>query len=471
MRRVASECRRVWRAVTRLSVLVGVTGCVYFNGIYNANEAARSGDVRLRRGNDVDAAAFFQLSAAKAESVLLRYPQSSRRTQALYLAGRGAALAGQCERAEGRLREFLTAPQAVRADRERARVALGACEVKLARLPSARARLDSLVDVADPETARQARLWAARAALAAGDRDAVARYLGRADDGALPWELLQSSLTAQDFVRVESLLVQRAVRADYRDDVTRAIRELWMDGRFDAVEHVVQGYDAARIRDANRAAMHFAVGELNLRAGRDSVARQHLLAARTLAGRDTLLERESSARIAFIALVRASTLREVDTVLARQDSAVKRTPFARRVNEQLLLVRLLAQTEEPTGASLYLAAEVARDSLRAIALSRTRFLRVAREMPGAPLAPQAWYAAGLLAPDSAEAWNARVRSGYPNSAVAAWLRGEDPASRTDFTSTPPLLQIRWDDALRVWTDSVRKLRTPPKSTVKPSERP
>lgn len=461
--------RVVRRAITLWSAIVLASGCVYFNGVYNANEAARRGDARLRRGAETDASTYFQTSAEKAETVLVRHPTSSWRPRALYLAGRGAALGGRCEQAVPRLREYLALSGNDAADAARAGIALASCDMREARLRDARARLDSVlatpVAERDTEIARQARLWAARVALASGDRDAVVQYLGNADDGALPWELVLASLSAREYARVESLLVQRAARMDYRDDVQRAVRELWAAGHFESVETVVRRFDDARIRDASRASLHFVVGDLNMRSGRDSIARQHLFAARTLAGRDTVIERESAARLAYLAMTRVATLREVDTLLARQDSALRRTPFARRVDEQLLLVRLLEQQNEPTGAAVYLAAEVARDSLRAPALARTLFLRVAREIPGTPLAPQALYAAALLAPDSAEIWRARIQSDHAQSAVATWLRGEDPASRADFTSAPALLEVRWTQTLRVWADSVRKLRAPPRPTT------
>lgn len=447
---------------------LATSGCVYYNGVYNARAAARDGDRRLARGGETEATPFFQSSAAKAESILVRHPKSSWRTHALYLAGRGAALAGQCETGVPRLSEFLAEPGTTAADRDRARVALGVCDLRLTRIPAARARLDSLIDAPDAQTARQARIWAARAALAAGDRDAVARYLGDADDGALPWELLLSSLAAREYTRVESLLVQRAALVDYRDDVPRALREMWAAGEWDGVERVVQRFDAVRLRDAQRATLHFAVGELNLRSGRDSIARQHLFTARTLAGRDSIVERESAARLAFITMVRAASLPDVDSVLVRLDSATLRTPFARRVSEQLLLIRLLTSQDEPTGAARFLAAEVARDSLRAVALARSLFMQVVREQPGAALAPHALYAAGLLTPDSAAAWGQRIAREYSGSAVARWIAGDDPASQSDFASVPALLSQRWGVAIRVWADSVRKLRTPARANGTPS---
>lgn len=465
-RRATSPTARTARRVAVVAFAWVASGCVYFNGIYNANAAARSGDARLRRGAESEASAFFQTSAAKAETVLVRHPTSTWRPRALYFAGRGAALAGLCDQAVPRLHEFLREAGSEVNDVARARVALASCELRQQHITTARARLDSLVDWNEPHVARQARIWAARAALAAGDRDGVVRYLNEADDATLPWELVLASLSAREYTRVESLLVQRAIRADYRDDVLRALREMWSAGQARGAEAIVAQYDAGRVRDANRSQMHFVAGDLSLRDGDEASARRHLVAARTLAGRDSITSREADARLAFLALMRTVSLRDVDTVFARVDSAVQRTPYARRVADHVLLMQLLAQQNEVTGASMFLAAEVARDSLRASALAQSLFLRVARDFPGSPLIPQAWYAASLLAPDSADAWRSRIVREHATSYVAAWIRGEDPSARPDFTLNPALLSARWNETVRTWADSVRKLRAAPRTTVR-----
>ena len=341
-------------------------------------------------------------------------------------------------------------------------MALASCEVRLGRSVDARPRLDSMLRASDKELARQSRIWAARAALSMGDRDAVPAYLGGLDAGVLQWELISASMSAREYVRVESLLVQRARLGDFRDDVTRALRELLADGRVDAAERIVAQYDATRVRDVSRARMHYVLGDMNARSGIDSAARRHLYAARTLSQRDTMTGRDANARLALLDLRRVTTLRELDTLVARQDSVVWRTSYAREVADRLLLFRLLAGRGDAEGASLYLAAEIARDSLRAPRLARTLFLRIARESPSSPLVPNAWYAAALLEPDSAGAWQRRVLSNFGTSAVAARLRGDDPTDRADFLSTPELLKYQWTNVLRIWSDSVRTLRLPPK---------
>ena len=454
------------RAARRLTLvlaswLVG-SGCVYYNGIYNAQAEARLADAKLRRDDDGEASARFQRSAAIAETVLVRHPKSKWRDRALYIAARSGAMAAQCERAVPRLHQLLAGTTLNAAERDRSRLALATCEVRAGRSADARPRLDSMFRSADRDIARLSRIWAARAALSMGDRDAVPAYLGNLDAGVLQWELISASMSAREYARVESLLVQRARLGDYREDVTRALRELLADGRVQAAERIVAQYDAVRVRDDSRARMHYALGDMHARVGLDSLARRHLFAARTLAQRDTVTAHDANARLALLDLSGVASVRELDTLVARQDSVVWRTSYARQVAERVLLFRLLASRGDAESASLYLAAEIARDSLRAPRLSRALFLRVAREAPSSPLVPNAWYAAALLEPDSAAAWQRRVLLDFSNSSVAARLRGQDPTDRPDFVSAPELLRLQWADALRIWSDSVRKLRLPPK---------
>ena len=142
-----------------IAVWVVGNGCVYYNGVYNAKAAAHRGDLQLRADAEGEAGTQFQLSAEKAESVLARHPQSTWRVRALYLAGRGEAYSGQCDRALPQLDAFLRASSSVAhdGDRARANVAIGACELQTNHIAAARARLDSLVRVRDPQTASHAR--------------------------------------------------------------------------------------------------------------------------------------------------------------------------------------------------------------------------------------------------------------------------------------------------------------------------
>lgn len=460
--------RRVRQVVLGLAAVLTTSSCVYYNGIYNAQAFADAGDARLRRDAEDDARAQFQQSAARAETVLVRFPASPWRARALYLAGRGAALAGECEQGVRRLEEFLAVGDTGRrTERDRARLAMASCAIRTAQVADARARLDSLLGSAHPETARQARLWAARAALAQGDLPAVTRYLAGMEAGTLPWELVGAALQTGDLTPVESLLVDRARRGDFRDEAARAIRDLAMAGRFESAERIVRAYTNPRVRPQARAALHFALGDQWLRVGDDSSALRHLHAARDLAGRDTVLAGDAGVRLGYLGLRRATSLASADSAWSRIDSLSRRTMMARRLEEQLLLMRVLTTRDEATGAGAYLAAEVARDSVRAPWLAAALFAHLATTRPDAPVAPMAWHAASLLRPDSAESWQRRIRTQYGFSSIAARLQGEDPASRPDFVATPELLKFAWGDGVRVWSDSVRRLRARPTPGSRP----
>ncbi|MDQ6612286.1 MAG: hypothetical protein M3Y64_07630, partial [Gemmatimonadota bacterium] len=266
---------------------LAASGCAYYNGVYNAKDAAHKADIALRDGQEGQSRAKFVESASAAESVLVRFPNSRWRTRALYLAGRGEALSSNCEQGVVRLREYLALSGEAKLDRQRAQLAMSVCDVIHQRLPVARARLDSLINVKDAETSRQARLWAARAAVAANDREAATRYFSSLDAKAIQWEFVTASMQGADYARAESLLIRRARLGDWRPDVTTALRDLWTAGRAEGVEEIVRQYDAARLRDSWRVNMHYLLGDLNLQAGNDSLARRHLFTSRQLAGTDT----------------------------------------------------------------------------------------------------------------------------------------------------------------------------------------
>ena len=93
-----------------LALLFALTGCAYYNGLYNAKAETRAGDRLSRQGREAEATSRYATAAATAETVLVRYPKSRWRPQALALAGRTLALAGDCALARPRLREALALP-------------------------------------------------------------------------------------------------------------------------------------------------------------------------------------------------------------------------------------------------------------------------------------------------------------------------------------------------------------------------
>ncbi|MDQ6827519.1 MAG: hypothetical protein M3081_01480 [Gemmatimonadota bacterium] len=445
-----------------LAVLAAaVSGCAYFNGIYNARQAEQNGDKFARSGRLGLADSAYTVAAMTAESVLVRYPKSQWTDDALRIAGRGWARARQCNFAVPRLRAYVDRAEQSRQpakERDRAALALGECLQRLGRNAEARELLAPMSTRTDA-IGRSASLWAARAAIATGDDASARLFLAGADTADAEWELAGDALAKHDYSRAESLLVKRAAAGDGRTDADSALAALWRADRISGVERIVAAYDLSRAAPAERARLHVVMGDLFYASGRDSLARAHYLATERLS-RDSIAVRESAARLTLLSLRSLSAKVDVDNAVRTAHARAAGSVLQRRLEDNLLLLEMLEQRQDFTGASLFLAAEIARDSLRAPALAHTMFKRVAASSPQSPLAAKALLAAAQMAPDSADSYIARIRREYP---LSPYLPAEHPdsiaLSRLDAAERP--LQDAWTATMIIFGDSIRKLHPPP----------
>ena len=139
----------------RILLIALLGGCVYYNGMYNANRLARSAKKAEREGRTFEATSLWGQVATKAESVIVRHPSSKYADEASLLRGVALARMGQCEEALGPLsRMGLTAH---RQDlTEEALLATGRCQVSLGNLSSGDAAFGQLLQSKDPERRREA---------------------------------------------------------------------------------------------------------------------------------------------------------------------------------------------------------------------------------------------------------------------------------------------------------------------------
>ena len=459
-----ADCAARPRVVARRRAVVALLplalgACAYFNGVYNAKDSARAADKLSRRGRGDQALGAYAVAAEKAETVLARYPKSRWRPQALYLAGRGHAMTGRCAAAEARLGEFLALPRQPGSRRNRALLALGACHVRTDRIVEGQRVLAPLLRVRDKEVATGAALWMARAAIAMGATEEVERYLSGLPASAAQWELANASLERGQYERAESLLVVRASRGDYRDEVAGALRTLWSAHRYDGVQRVVATFSAARTPSSGKISLHLLAAELLEGEARDSAARAHLLRAQSLAV-DTLRTREIAARLCRLQLGAVATTAEAEAVLARCASRAAGAALIERLQDNLLLVKLLERQTDYTGTALFLAAEVARDSLRAPLYARTMFRKLSESYGNAQLSPKALLAAAALAPDSAPHYHELVRTRYPRSPYTILLDGGDPSDVPTYQASEERLRRGWTSGLALLADTLAKLRPP-----------
>lgn len=457
--RRASLARRLrWSLPTAaVGLLPLLSACAYFNGIYNARVELRAGDRLASRGREGEAEVRYSAAAAKAETVLVRHPRSKWRSQALVLAGRAAAHAGDCSAARPRLAAAIRLPSADAAMRDMLTLAVGVCEVREAHPAAALTLLEPLAVSGSPRVRQPAALWAARAAIALGDADRAKAVLGRIDAGAAQWELAQASVAAHQYAAAESLLALRAARGDARPDLAPMLRTLWLAGLRDAVERLVTLYDAAGTSAVDRLALHILTAELQVDAALDDSARVHLLTVRRLAV-DSTVDAEAAARLTLLALAPLTRLEDAGAAVRRGSAQAKGAALQRRLEDNLQLVERLAGRSDPSGASLFLAAEVARDSLRARRLAFQLFRRIDQTTQGAVLAPRALSAAASLDADSAPALRARLRERYPRSPWAQALDGASPSEFPAWEASESALRTAWTEVALQFADSLARQR-------------
>lgn len=440
-----------------LLLLASVSGCAYLNGIYNARQAEKRGDALLRKGREAEAASYFATVAQKAETVLVRHGGSKWAGDARYLAGRGWARANQCEKAVPHLEQALGADGLQGERLESARLALGICRMQAQEHAAAESLLALVMESTDEWRAREAAVWAARSALARGAVDQAQRFLANTSTGTAEWELAGAFLAAGDHARAESLLVRRASEGDYRPEVLPALTALWTGGRSSGVGRIVEAYDGARLRPGHRARLHVAYGDLLLAGEEDSAAAAHFTTAQRIA-RDSIPGRQASARLTALAIRDLASLTDVEAAIARTSHVSGSVPMQRRMELNLLFTKILLERTDYTGASMFLAGEVARDSLGARALARSIFLNVPATYGNSPVAPKGLLAAAALAPDSADAWHERLRTEYGSSLYALALDGKDNPVIGRINRGDQLLQQAWTLGTKAFSDSLNAMR-------------
>lgn len=445
------------KRLATILLVIAVSGCAYFNGIYNARRAERRADSALRKGRDGEAATYFATVAEKAETVLVRHGGSKWADDARFLAGRGWARAGRCERAVPHLEQSLASDDLPGDRREQAHLALAICRIEAGALTEAESLLTVVRQSKDRWLASEGAIWSARSALRRDDTDRALQYLSRSGASIAEWELAAAFLTRGDMVRAESLLTRRAVAGDYRPELLTALPRLWRAGRRDGVLAIVDQFDSAKVRPSHRARLHLAAADLLEGAGDDSLAVAHFTTTQRLL-RDSLPGIQAEVRLTAITIRGLASLADIENIIARTAHVSEQVPLQRKLEQNLMFVQLLMNRTDYTGASMFLAGEIARDSLRARALAHDLFMRVVDDYQNSPVAPKGLLAAAAMRPDSAEAYHARMREFYPTSLYTLALDGKDTPVIGRINRGDQLLQQAWNLGTKAYTDSLNVLR-------------
>ena len=450
-----SARRRAVRGLGRLAGCLAVAAACAYNGVYNARRADRDGERALLAGDDSAAVRSFALASAAAETLLARSPNSRWNAEALALAGRGLAFTGDCGHALSRLdaaRRQARDP----AVREAASAAAGWCLLRGARYSEALAVLEPLQSSRDRDVATLAVRWSAQALLAQGNATAAARVLARRDPGAAEWTLARDAFERGLVARAESLLVRRALDDDLRPELLPLLRDLWLHGDTAVALRVATAAAGSRGQAELRAAVRVLMADLLLTADRNVEARALLAPVPRLSADTALVARARDEMLGSV--VRGAPAFDDILRRARDDATVQG-----RTASAILLARTLAAQDPATGAGIFLAAEVVRDSLAAPRAARAMFVTLP---VSSPLAAKGWLAAARLAGDSASEYVRIARTRWPDSPYLRALDGRETGD-TLAIAADTLLRKAWDQAIVSYTDSLSSRRAAATSPAAP----
>lgn len=420
------------RGAALAGALLLLSGCVYYNALYNAERLFEQGEGHRRAGRDSLAAACYEGVIAKAAGGYRREPGGEWADDALLLLGRAYLRRGELREARASLEEA-----ARRAGDETVRLHallhLGEAHVMAGDRSQGTHLLNlALSGLPSGRLKAEGHLWRAQALLEAGEADVGwwdldqagldARVRLEAALARLTWAMrLDRPERAREGMRGLLGLREAGARVDTVAALARAAGRRWGP---DVAAALLEGSDTARWEPSTRGRIRLTRAALLREAG--DTAGAEALVRRVAAGFGPAA---AGARMELAAwqLREARALLEVRDVLSILLPAVEDAGVARRV-EQVQGMMGLAERGFSDPLAWFAAAEVARDDLGAPELARGLFLAYADAAPAEPWVPKALLAALAVSRDEED---------------RAWLRGRLEAE----AGSPYVLAARGEPAL------------------------
>ena len=405
-----------------------LTGCVYYNGMYNTNRLVRSAQKAERENRPFEASNLWGQVITRAESVSVRHPHSKYAPQATVLRGLAMSRLNQCPQAVVPLGQVELLPPGDLA--EEATLALGRCQLEIGDPASADLAFTRLLDSKDEFVKGQARFQHARALRMTGHYDEAIPVLQESKVPRATDELLLALSGAGKDDEADSLAVVMLASGDS----TR----LW-----DSLV-VVMGRQrpgsAGALVDRLSAQPGSTPFIMTRRLYEEGVRLAAVDTARSVARLKQAVEMGAATEGGERARLRLFRLdiSGADGVAALERLSDSLKAFAGTANvvntEAMLLATTLGHVQvaaDSGGAGipqgdlrLFLAAESARDTLAAPRVAGELFRRIAVEWPESPYAPKALMAGERLDSTWADSAQMLLTERYSDSPYMAALRGE-----------------------------------------------
>lgn len=423
------------RLLRTLPLLLLLPACVYYNGMYNTKRLAGQAERADRDGRTFDATGLWGQVSAKAESLIVHHPDSKWAEEAMLLRGRALARLGDCANAVGPLeRVMLTSKSAEFA--ESAALLAGSCRVTMGEPLGAMAAYGRLAESHDKSRRAFALYAQGRALSLSGSHAAGYERLSASNhpraQGERAAALAGSGRLTEALAVADSLLADRDTLAPWDSLLT------WMRRHDPEPAAVLSTRFAADSSLPRPLRVRLLLRDAEFWLLRDSTrGASRFIEAKTL-GQGTPLLNEIRVREAM------TRLRVVDGIdgLQEQGSALADVgeiagPLAGEASRLAGVARRVALVADsaPSGAPrgdmrLFIAAEMARDSLRSIPFAGAQFRRIIAEWPESPYAAKALFALMALEPEHHDSLRGELESRYPDSPYVLLARGDEAAEYT-----------------------------------------
>jgi tetratricopeptide (TPR) repeat protein len=415
----------------RAALLLLLTcGCAYYNGMYNAKHLAHDARKAEREGRVAEANNLWGQVELKAESVVVHHPTSRWSDEARLLQGTALVKLGNCD---GALRPLETVLSSTRNSRlgEDAAMLIGGCRADLGDPDGVLVAYARLLNSRDPE----------RRSIALYQHGHALRLLGRFEEaeGELrtsryPGAKAEWAAAAAGVGRVpEALAVADSLAAS--GDTTAPwqpllalIGERDPEGAAALVDRIAA---APAFSPALKASLLLDDGERWLR--RDSNRGDARLLQADSAARDTPVLTSVRLERARTIVARAATMEELNQAASELEDfggpVAGGGPSGPRLAATARLVMATADSTPPGtprgDLRLFLAGELARDSLGAPRFAANQFRRVALGWPDSPFAPKALLALIDLEPEGADSLRSALLDRYQANPYVAMSRGDE----------------------------------------------
>ena len=454
-----------------LTLLLG--GCVYYNGMYNANRLARSAKKAEREGRTFDATSLWGQVATKAESVIVRHPTSKYAEEASVLRGVALARMGQCDEALGPLSRTGVAGR--RGDLgEEALLAAGRCQVAMGNLMAGDVSFSQLLESKDPERRREARYQHARLLRLSGRYEEALGTLESSAEPRVQTERLLSLAGAgrgpEAFALADSLMAHPDTSRQW-DSVVVAL------GRQDPVAASMLVDRIRRLPGQTPESQARLLLEDGIRLAPVDTARAGRRLRQASAERSGDAPGRARVELLRLELKRVSRPEDLPPIMDSLKAVAAR--FKMVSDQTTPLGSVVASVHAATAAvtpptpqgdlRLFLAAEAARDSLEAPLLAAGIFRRILDWWPTSPYAPKAVLATQQLDSSWVDSARTILETQYSDSPYLALIRGEPTAAYAQLEDS--LGAFAASLAAKPAPAGVRRRQPVPDDDLRPGRRP